>query len=117
MARIRLLLTLCLPLLLAGCYSDQKKQLADCEAGATRTGDGQPLRSIQACMDTHGYNFVGYANADRPTIVCDLPAVIRGVPSATGTAALCFEPKDWLALKIYRWEVPDRGLLPKTTEN
>ncbi len=33
-------------------------------------------------------------------------AVIKGQPSATGTDAVCFEPKGWLALKIYRIEVP-----------
>jgi hypothetical protein len=112
MRRYGLLLGLALPLLLAGCYSDQKKQLATCEAGATRTGNGQPLKSIQACMDNHGYNFVGYANPDGETIICDLPAIIRGSPSATGTDALCFEPKGWLALQIYHWQVPDRGVQP-----
>jgi hypothetical protein len=111
MARIRFLLLFVLPLFLAGCYSDQRKQLAACEAGATRTGDGQPFRSILACMDGHGYNFVGYAVVGGPTVVCDLPAVIQGRPSADGTAALCFEPKGWLALKIYRIEVPNRGLV------
>ena len=116
MHRARLLLFV-LPLLLTGCYSDQKKQLAACEASATRTGLGQPLTSIQACMDTHGYRFVGYANPDGPTIVCDLPAVIRGERSADGSDAMCFEPKGWLALKIYRWEVPDRGLIQKTGDS
>ncbi len=111
MARLQLLLILALPLLLAGCYSDQRKQLADCEASAAHTGDGQPFKSILACMDGHGYNFVGYAVAGGPTVVCDLPAVIQGKPSADGTAALCFEPKGWLALKIYRFEVPNRGLV------
>jgi hypothetical protein len=110
LARVQFLLVLALPILLAGCYSDQKKQLASCKAGATRTGAGQPFKSIQTCMDQAGYRFVGYANPDGPTVVCDLPAVIRGTPSATDTDALCFEPKGWLALKLYRWQVPDRGV-------
>jgi hypothetical protein len=113
----RLLLVIALSLFLGGCYSDQKKQLAACEASATRTGMGQPLTSIQACMDAHGYRFVGYANPDGPTVVCDLPAVIRGEPSSDGTAAMCFEPKGWLALKIYRWEVPNRGLIQKPDDS
>jgi hypothetical protein len=108
MARLRFFVILALPLLLAGCYSDQKKQLQACEASAPRTGDGQPLRSIQACMDKAGYNCVGYANPSGETVICDLPAVIQG--RFTNTAAICFEPRGWLALKIYRWEVPDRGV-------
>jgi hypothetical protein len=117
MARTRLLLLLVLPLFLAGCYADQKKQLAACEVSATRTGEGQPLKSIQACMDSHGYNFVGYAVPGGETVVCDLPAVIRGKASASGTDALCFEPKGALALRIYHWEVPDRGLVPSSSNN
>jgi hypothetical protein len=117
MVRARLFLLIALPLLLAGCYSDQKRQLASCEASATRSGAGQPLKSVQACMDSNGYNFVGYANPSGETIVCDLPAVIRGAASADGTDALCFEPKGWLALKIYRWEVPDRGLVQKPADS
>ena len=116
MVRGRFLLFFALPLL-AGCYSDQKKQLAACEASAVRTGGGQPLKSILACMDSHGYNFVGYANPGGETVVCDLPAVIRGVASMSGTDALCFEPKSWLALKLYRWEVPDRGLVQKQDDS
>lgn len=113
----RLLLIIALALLLTGCYSDQKKQLAACEASATRSGMGQPLTSIQACMEDHGYSFVGYANPDGPTVVCDLPAVIRGQASADGSDAMCFEPKGWLALKIYRWEVPNRGLVQKPDDS
>ena len=113
MTRITLLLALALPFALAGCYSDQKKQLAACRVEAPRTGSGEPFRSIQTCMDNNGYKFVGYANPGGETVVCDLPAVIRGTPSATDTDAKCFEPKGWLALKIYRLQVPDRGLLPK----
>jgi hypothetical protein len=111
MNRVRLGLILLLPLFLAGCYGDQKKQLAACEAVAPHVGGGQPLRSIQACMDRNGYDFVGYANPDGETIVCDLPAVIQG--RFTNTAALCFQPRGWLALQIYHWQVPDRGLIPK----
>jgi hypothetical protein len=108
MARIPTLLLLTLPALLAlqGCYADQKSQLVSCEASATRTGPGQPLRSIQSCMDNAGYRFVGYANPGGLTIDCDLPAVIRGEASALGTDAQCFEPKGALALKIYRIQVP-----------
>jgi hypothetical protein len=95
-------------LALAGCYSDQKKQLAECRASATREGPGQPLKSIRACMDENGYNFVGFANTQGPTVICDLPAIIQGIPSQSGTDALCFEPKGKIALQIYRWEVPVR---------
>jgi hypothetical protein len=93
-------------LALAGCYSDQKKQLAQCEAGATRTGAGEPLRSTRKCMDEHGYAFVGFANTQAETIDCDLPAIIEGKPSETGTDAMCFQPKGKIALQLYRWEVP-----------
>lgn len=101
-----LLLALAACLCLSGCYADQKKQLAACEASAVRGGEGQPLRSIQSCMDQTGYRFVGYANADGPTVICDLPAVIRGAASADGSDAKCFEPKGALALRLYRFEVP-----------
>jgi hypothetical protein len=106
MPRRGLFLGLAALLALAGCYSDQKKQLASCEAGATRTGDGQPLRSIRACMDRNGYNFVGFANTQGETVQCDLPAVIEGKPSTLGTDAQCFQPKGVIALQLYRWEVP-----------
>jgi hypothetical protein len=109
-------LTLAALLALAGCYSDQKKQLAQCEAGATRTGPGQPLRSIRTCMDQNGYRFVGFANTQGPTIECDLPAVIEGRPSQLGTDAKCFEPKGRIALQLYRWEVPVRPAAAKAGE-
>ena len=86
-----LALTACLGL--AGCYADQKKQLAACEASATRTGEGQPLRSIESCMDQAGYSFVGYANTDRPTVECDLPSVIRGNPSPTARPRCASSPR------------------------
>jgi hypothetical protein len=108
MARAPLMLfaALALCLGLSGCYAGQKKQLATCEAAAIRTGDGQPLRSIQSCMDQAGYSFVGYANPDGLTVICDLPAVIRGQTSLDGSDAKCFQPKGALALRIYRIEVP-----------
>ncbi|HVZ28059.1 MAG TPA: hypothetical protein VG798_05335 [Rhizomicrobium sp.] len=93
-------------LALGGCYSDQKKQLAACKAGATRTGNGEPLRSTRRCMDEHGYAFVGFANTQAETVECDLAALIEGRPSETGTDALCFQPKGWWQLKLYRLEVP-----------
>ena len=99
-----LALTLCLGL--SGCYADQKKQLAACEATAPRIGPGQPLRAIQACMDQAGYSFVGYARIDGPTVDCNLPAVIQGTASSDGTDALCFQPKGALALRLYHIEVP-----------
>jgi hypothetical protein len=114
MPRMGLLLALGAALALCGCYSDQKKQLAGCEAGATRAGSGQPLRSIRTCMDQAGYNFVGFANPDGETVECDLASVIQGKPSALGTDAQCFEPKGKLALQIYRWQVP-QVLVPATT--
>ena len=112
MTRIPKALFLALPLclLLAGCFAGQKKQLAACEAAATRTGEGQPLRSIQDCMDEAGYSFVGYANPDGTVLVCDLPSLIRGVASPDGASdAKCFQPKDPLALRLYRFEVPVRN--------
>jgi hypothetical protein len=98
-------LALCLGL--SGCFADQKKQLAACEASASHTGDGEPLRSIQACMDGAGYSFVGYANPDGTVLVCDLPSLIRGTASPDGTSdAKCFQPKGALALRLYRLQVP-----------
>jgi hypothetical protein len=95
---------LCLPL--AGCYADQKQQLASCEAAAPRTGENQPFTAIRACMDKAGYRWIAWDYASGTEVECDMGAVIKGQPSATGTDAVCFEPKGWLALKIYRIEVP-----------
>ncbi|HWC62723.1 MAG TPA: hypothetical protein VG501_03810, partial [Rhizomicrobium sp.] len=84
--RLFIICVLPIALGLAGCYADQKKQLQACESSASRSGPGEPLKSIQACMDTAGYAFVGYANPNGETVVCDLPAVIQG--RFTNTAAL-----------------------------
>jgi hypothetical protein len=105
MTRYRLLFLAPL-LLLAGCYSDQKKQLAMCETGAPHTGKDQPLKSIQACMDKAGYGFIAWDYSSGTQVDCDLGSIIKGVPSPLGTDAQCFQPKGWLALKIYRIEVP-----------
>jgi hypothetical protein len=105
--RIFLLLpALLLTLPLAGCYADQKKQLALCEAGAPHTDKGQPLTSIQACMDKAGYRFIAWNYGSGVQVDCDLGAVVAGAPSPLGTDAQCFQPKSWLGLKIYRIEVP-----------
>ena len=104
MARIRHLLPLLLALPLAGCFSDQKVQLATCETAAPKTGSGQPFQSIRGCMDQAGYRFIGWDDG----VTCGLGAVVQGRHLTDGTDALCFEPKGWLALKLYRIEVPTR---------
>ena len=98
------ILTLFLLLPLAGCFSDQKAKLSACETAAPRTGPGQPFKAIQACMDQAGYRFIGWNGG----VVCGMGAVVKGQSLADGTDALCFEPKSWLALKIYRIEIPLR---------
>jgi hypothetical protein len=108
MAVIRQLLPLLLLLPLAGCFSDQKTQLNACEVSAPRTGAGQPFRAIQGCMDRAGYRFIGWNDG----VVCGMSAVVKGQSLADGTDALCFEPKGWLALKLYRIEVPSRTPRP-----
>jgi hypothetical protein len=105
MAPIRRFLPLLLLLPLAGCFSDQKAKLGACELAAPRTGPGQPFKSIQGCMDQAGYNFIGWNDG----VVCGMSTLVRGRPAADGTDALCFEPKGWLALKLYRIEVPARA--------
>jgi hypothetical protein len=106
MVTLRRLLPLLLLLPLAGCFSDQKAQLAQCETSAPRTGEGQPFKAIQGCMETAGYRFIGWDSG----AACSMAAVVRGQPLKDGTDALCFEPKGWLALKLYRIEVPSRHL-------
>lgn len=106
MVRLRHFLPLLLALPLMGCFSDQKSQLAACEKAAPRSGGGQPFQSIRGCMDRTGYRFIGWNDS----VVCGLGAVVQGRPLADGTDALCFEPKGWLALKIYRIEVPIRKI-------
>ena len=107
--RLRLFLPILLLLPLAGCYSDQAEQLATCQADAVRAFPkplpGQRLKSTQSCMDQAGYRFIGWNDG----VVCDMAAVVQGKMSPTGSGAECFEPKGWLALKIYRVEVPSRG--------
>jgi len=106
--RLRPLLPLLLLLPLAGCFGDQQKQLAACEADAAHAfphaAPGQPLKSIQACMEKAGYRFIGWNDG----VVCDMNALIRGKLSATGGDVLCFEPTGWLERKLYRLEVPER---------
>lgn len=104
MAKFHRLLPILLFLPLAGCFSDQKAQLTACEAAAPRTGAGEPFKATQSCMDKAGYRFIGWDDG----VVCGMAAVIKGQPLADGTDALCFEPKNWLALKIYRIEVPSK---------
>jgi hypothetical protein len=105
MAAIRPFLPLLLLLPLAGCFSDQKAKLGACEIAAPRAGLGQPFKSIQGCMDQAGYRFIGWDDG----VVCNMTAVIRGQSLTDGTDALCFEPKNWLALKLYRIEVPPKA--------
>jgi len=103
---IRALLSLLLVLALAGCYGDQKAQLAACEKvadqSASHTLPGEPFKQIQACMEKAGYRFIGWEDG----VVCDMGSVVEG--RMTGTGVECFEPKNWLALKIYRLQVPSR---------
>ena len=109
MPRFRLLLPLLFTLPLAGCYADQQKQLASCETSAAaafpKPVAGQPFKAIQACMSNAGYNFIGWNDG----VICDMGAVVRGKPSPAGGDVICFEPKSWLALKLYRWEVPEKA--------
>jgi hypothetical protein len=110
---IRTFVILLLLLPLAGCYADQKAQLAACEKTADRSppndATGEPFKHIQSCMDQAGYRFIGWNDG----VVCDMAAVVKGQLSATGTDAECFEPKGWLALRIYRIEIPSRR--PRST--
>ena len=108
MAVFRQLFPLLLLLPLAGCFSDQKAQLNACEVSAPRTGPGQPFKAIQGCMDQAGYRFIGWDDG----VVCGMSAVVKGRSLADGTDALCFEPKGWLALKLYRIEVPSKTPRP-----
>ena len=108
MADRRHLLSLLLLLPLAGCFADQKSRLAACEISAPKTGMGQPFQSVRDCMDKAGYRFIGWDD----NVVCGLGAVVKARPLTDGTDALCFEPKGWLALKIYRIEVPTRKPRP-----
>lgn len=104
--RTFVILLFLLPLM--GCYADQKAELAACEKAAdqspSRTAPGEPFKQIQGCMDRAGYRFIGWNDG----VVCDMAAVVQGKLSPAGTGAECFEPKGWLALKIYRVEVPSR---------
>lgn len=105
----RTFVVLLLLLPLAGCYADQKARLAACEKAAdqhlSHAAPGEPFKQIQTCMDKAGYRFIGWNDG----VVCDMAAVVQGRMSPTGSGAECFEPKGWLALKIYRVEVPPRG--------
>ena len=104
MARLRHFLPLLLALPLGGCFADQKAQLAACEKAAPRSDNGRPFESVRGCMDRAGYRFTGWDDG----VVCGLGAVVKARPLTDGTDALCFEPKGWLALKLYRIEVPTR---------
>jgi hypothetical protein len=55
-------------------------------------------------MDKEGYRFIGWNDG----MVCDMASVVRGEPG-NGDDVKCFEPKGWLALKLYRLEVPSKS--------
>ena|SRR6185312_3894360 len=107
MTRPRMIFAIALLLPLGGCYGGQQKDLASCDARAAaafpKPEPGQPLKAIQACMDQAGYRFIGWNDG----VVCDMASLIHG--QSTRGAVLCFEPKNWLALKLYRLEVPERS--------
>ena len=111
----RTFVTLLSLLPLMGCYADQKAQLAACEKAADQSpshaAPGEPFKQIQRCMDRAGYRFIGWNDG----VVCGMSALVRGQHLADGTDALCFEPKGWLALKLYRIEVPARSAPPQTS--
>lgn len=114
MKRLYPVFALVLLLPLAGCLSDQKKQLTSCEAEAARAAPraaaGLLFRATQSCMDKQGYRFIGWNDG----VVCDMVSLVKGRPAAGNGDALCFEPKGWLALKLYRLEVPSRSAPPQT---
>ena|SRR5581483_6039697 len=114
MNRLYAAAALILLLPLAGCLSDQKKQLANCEADAARTAPnapaGQWFRATQSCMEQKGYRFIGWNDG----VVCDMADLVKARPATGNGDAMCFEPKGWLALKLYRLEVPSRSAPPQT---
>jgi len=114
MKRFYPVLGLILLLPLAGCLSDQKKQLASCEADAARAAPkaaaGQWFAATQSCMEQKGYRFIGWDDG----VVCDMADLVKARPAAGNGDAMCFEPKGWLALKLYRLEVPSRSAPPQT---
>jgi hypothetical protein len=109
MAVLRPLLLLAFLPLLAGCYEDQKERLAACETQSTRAFPrplpGEPLKSIQSCMDRAGYRFIGWNDG----VVCDMTALVAGKPSPSEGDVICFEPKNWLSRRLYRIDVPEKS--------
>ena len=109
MRPVRYLIPLLLALPLAGCLASQQKQLASCDVSAAtafpKPVPGQPFKAVKQCMDDAGYEFIGWNDG----VVCDLSAVIRGIPSVSGGDAMCFQPKNWLWRKLYRIEVPEKA--------
>ncbi len=107
MIHLRLLLIAPLLIVLAGCSGSQRNQLAACDSEAAaqfpKPVAGQPLKAIQSCMDKAGYRFIGWNDG----VVCDMASLIRG--ESNQGASICFEPKNWLKLKLYRLEVPARS--------
>jgi hypothetical protein len=106
MIRLRPFLIAALLIPLAGCSASQRKQLAACDSQAAaqfpRPVPGQPLKAIQSCMDKAGYRFIGWNDG----VVCDMASLIHG--QSNRGAAICFEPKNRLMLRLYRLEVPER---------
>jgi hypothetical protein len=109
MSRLRPLLVLLLLLPLAGCFSDQEKQLVTCQSDAAaatpKPTAGQAFDRVRACMDKAGYRFIGWDDG----VVCGLAPLMRGQLGDGGIATLCFEPKSWLARRLYRLEVPEKN--------
>jgi hypothetical protein len=90
------LLALLLALPLAGCYSDQKQQVAACKLEAMRLypGDAPSFKIgdyIQTCMETHAYEI------NVPQSSCVVTDNYKYDPG-------CYAPVSWVGRHLYNLE-------------
>jgi hypothetical protein len=84
---------------LAGCFADQKQQVASCELEAMHLYPGKQSVDdllnihdyIRTCMQAHGYEFSPSQSA------CESSATMVDDPS-------CYAPMSWVGQLLYRLE-------------
>ena len=127
-------LILLFALFLAGCYSDQKQQVAACELQANqhaRTNDDMEIRDRKSseeselCMRAHGYELVedncpanlrtgsirsdpeAYSKAseaDKASMNLEIGKQIARLLDIQKIESECYEPMGWLGKKTLRFE-------------
>lgn len=125
----KLLPTLPVLLLLAGCYADQEQQLAACQLmyevgpAATEVDDKQNTDNIELCMRAQGYEFIDPCSTHAERLPLPDPATYRTLSEQQKTLhnievgkmviavealqrrePACYEPMSWMGKQVLQFE-------------